>query len=139
MAIMKKPLTKSQYPKTVSGIIDTLEKMRAAKSFYAAIATEFADAERLFEEHVINTFEKSKLEGAKSKTHQLSISRVDVPSPKDWKKIWAHIKKTGETDLVQKRLSSTAVRARWKDNKKVPGVEKFTKIGLSLTKVTKKK
>lgn len=139
MVLLKKPLLKSQYPKNIKGIIDKLAQIQATKEFYTKIAGEFTACERDFEEYVINTFKKSELEGAKSGSLQLSISKRDVPTPKDWKKIWAHIKKTGETDLVQQRLSSTAVRARWKDNKIVPGVDKFTKIGISLTKVKPKK
>jgi hypothetical protein len=139
MPIMKKPLTKSQYPKTIKAIIDKLVEVEAATAHHNKIAKEFSKAQFDFENYIIETFKKTELEGAQGKTHQLKISRSEHPVPKNWPKIYDYIVKNKAFDLLQKRLSSTAVKARWKDKKVVPGIEKFDKLGLSLTKVSPKK
>ena len=40
----------------------------------------------------------------------------------DWDALQKHILATGEFDLLQKRVTVTAVRARWEVGKEVPGV-----------------
>jgi hypothetical protein len=38
-------------------------------------------------------------------------------------------------ELLQKRLSATAIQERWDAGEKIPGVEVFTTVGVSLTKI----
>jgi hypothetical protein len=53
----------------------------------------------------------------------------------DWPKLYAHIKKTGEFELMQRRLGETAVKERWDADKQVPGVGRFTAKKVSCTRV----
>lgn len=41
----------------------------------------------------------------------------------DWTALTKHIKDTGEFDLLQKRVTVTAVRERWEVGKEVPGIK----------------
>ena len=47
-----------------------------------------------------------------------------VGNATDWKKTYAHIKKTGHFELLHKRLSTAALAERWDQGHKVPGVER---------------
>lgn len=87
------------------------------------------------EEEIFNTFDKQSLEGAAGKLARINVSRQEVPTVKNWTALYAHIKKTGEFDLLQRRPSTAACRERWKEGKKVAGVNKFIKLSLSLNKV----
>lgn len=53
----------------------------------------------------------------------------------DWNSLWKHIQKTGEFDLLQKRVTVTAVRQRWEVGKEVPGVAQAQEPEVSITKV----
>ncbi len=58
-----------------------------------------------------------------------------VPQVKDWDKFYAFVKKTGQFDLVQRRLADTAIRERWDNGKEVPGVEAFGAVSVSLNRL----
>jgi len=53
--------------------------------------------------------------------------------PADWRPIYAHIQKTGEFDLLHKRLSQTALRDRDSNNELPDGVQRATIHKLALT------
>lgn len=63
-----------------------------------------------------------------------SVQKTVHPSVKDWNKLYAYIARTKSWDLLQRRMSSTAYRARLEDGKRVAGVESFTKLRIKLTK-----
>lgn len=47
------------------------------------------------------------------------------PTVTDWPKLYAHIAKTGEFDLMQKRVMESAWLARFEDGTVVPGIQSF--------------
>lgn len=53
----------------------------------------------------------------------------------DWAAVQKHILATGEFDLLQKRLTVTAVRERWEVGKDVPGVEQAQEAEVIITRV----
>jgi len=57
----------------------------------------------------------------------------DEPTVTDWPTLYAHIRKTGEFELLERRLGKVAVKERWEDAKQVPGVGKMPVEGLSDT------
>jgi hypothetical protein len=134
----KKPVAlKYKVPAKLGEALDLLWKVRAARQEIAAKAEAEKQQEALIENLILDRFGKSELEGATGKLAKASIKRSDVPtvsSPADWKKLEAHIKRTGEFDILQRRLSVEACRARWAEKRAIPGVQVFNKIGLSLTK-----
>ena len=48
--------------------------------------------------------------------------------------LYAHVKATGEFDLLYKRLNASAVNQRWEDGKVVPGTQPFPVEELSIRK-----
>lgn len=68
-------------------------------------------------------------------THQCIRKVQNEPTPEDWDAIQAHIKETDEWDLMQRRLSTAAVKLRWDEGEEVPGVGAFPVEKLSLTKL----
>ena len=53
----------------------------------------------------------------------------------DWPKLQQHIISTGEFDLLQKRVTITAVRQRWEVGKEVPGVVQTQTFEVTIGKV----
>lgn len=63
-----------------------------------------------------------------------AIVTKSEPTVSDWVKLYAHVKKTGEFDLLYRRANPTAIKERWEQNLKVPGVQAFPTESLSVTK-----
>lgn len=89
-------------------------------------------------EHMINSISKSRDTGASGKIYR--VQRVPdaqciEPKAEDWAATFAYIQQTGRFDLVQKRLSETAVKEMWEAGESVPGVGKIIVPKLSVTKI----
>lgn len=124
-----------KYPKSVGACVDLLYQRRAERLAVQARVEELKADEADLERHIFNTFGKQELRGAKGSVASASIKEDNVPTIEDWDVFFEHVKKTKSWDMLQRRLSTTAVRERWKSNKEVPGVGVFHKMSLSLTKV----
>lgn len=110
-----------EYQREVDG---TLAKMRAN--------------EQALEDHIINTFSKADIEGAKGSLASASITRAVYPKVVDWDKAWAFIVKYKAYDLMERRMAKVAFRERHGAGIAIPGVEPFEKMDLSLTKINGK-
>jgi hypothetical protein len=115
-----------------------LYRLREQRLAIEAQAEEVGKKEARVKEFIINNLPKQEATGARGKVAQVRIEKKDVPTAKDWAKIQAFIKKYDAFDLVQRRLNDTAVKARWAEGKKVPGVEKFSVVTVSCTKLGEK-
>lgn len=124
--------------KKVGEAVDLLDKMRDRRKALAAKVEEMKREEDAMEDQIFAQFSKQELEGARGRRAQASIGRHDYPTAEDWEKTDAYIIKTKSLDLLQRRLSVEAVRERWKDGVDVPGVGKFTKVTLHLSKIKDK-
>ena len=133
----KAPLIK--VPENIGAAVDLLDTLRDERLRIGAELAHVKEKEDFVEAAIFNKFGKQDLEGARGKQAQASISRRESPRIEDDQRFFAYVKRTGQIDLLQRRLSSEAVKERWKAGKEVPGVGKFTKIELSLTKLRSKK
>jgi hypothetical protein len=83
--------------------------------------------------------ESSGQQGMKSRVQVTEAVIPVVETTSDgWAKLYAHIKKTGHFDLLNKALNKTAVQERWEQKKQVPGVGKFHAKKVSVTKLNGK-
>lgn len=132
----KPPKAKLKYavPKKVGAAIDLLYKVRKERKRLISLGEREKEQESMIEEKIFGMFKKSELEGGRGKTAQASIKRSDVPTFDNDRKFFAYVKKTGDFDLLQRRLSVEACRERWAAKKQIPGVGIFTKVSLNLTK-----
>lgn len=120
-------------PKELGAAIDLLFKIREGRRKMQQEVDAVKAQENEIENIIFERFGKSDLEGARGKLAQCSIKRSEVANIDDWEAFEKYVKKTGELDLFQRRISLEAIRERWSDGRAVPGVAKFTKISLSLT------
>lgn len=123
-------------PASVGAAVDFLYATREARKKLERDAKEVKAKETAIETEIFAKFKKGDLEGARGKTAQASISSTDVPTLEDDEAFFTHLRKHPEDlDLLQRRLAVEAARARWAENKTIPGVGTFTAIKLHLTKV----
>lgn len=123
-----------RFPASLGACVDRLllldEKREPIQRQVDELKAEYA----ALEEHLINAFPKDKLDGAIGKRAAAQIDKPEYPTAYDWTKTYAYIKRTGSFDLLQKRLAVEACRARWEIGRDIPGVEKFIKVRLKVTR-----
>jgi hypothetical protein len=121
-------------PKTLGACADELG---GVEDRVAELNKQLEDAKAYrgrLEAHLIEELPASDADGICGKVKRATVVKKRVPTLKDWKKFTAHLKKTGDFDLVQHRLSSEAVKSRWDEGRQVPGVQGITVKKISLTK-----
>ena len=129
MAVTKKIGTKIDHLQNIRLKLDEVDvEIKKHEVKKQKIKEKYVDKE----DEIWNSFTKEELDGAFGKTASVEIKREIFPSVKDWPKFYTYIAKNKAWDMLQKRTSSTAYRDRLKDGKKIPGVEKFTKVTLKL-------
>lgn len=130
-------MTTEESPAKLGEIIDKLYQKRSERLALSkqvdALKAEEADLRRL----VIQRLQDVGLDSGRGTLATASITQDDQASVKDWSALENYILEHKSFDLLQRRVSVTAVRARWENEEVVPGVEKVTLTDLSLTKATK--
>jgi hypothetical protein len=129
-------MAKLKIPKSLGACADLLYDLREKRLAAQKVVDAFATDETALKEHIIENLPKGDT-GASGKHHHISVYTDPVPRIEDPDALYAHIKKTGDFDLLQRRLNNAAVKERWDDpkNKKgVPGVGTFNVVKVSLTK-----
>jgi len=113
---------------------DKLAEIQAKRRAMQKEVDAVADIERALTDHIIANVPKGD-GGAIGKLYKARIVTDDVPTVKDWESFYAFVRKTKRFDFLQKRLSTAAIKELWNAGKVVPGVEAFTTVKVSLTKV----
>jgi hypothetical protein len=125
---------KKALPKTMGACADALFTIRnnrlAAQKQVDAMQAE----ENELKEYIINTLPVSDT-GAAGKLARVTVSTKTIPQVKDWEAFWKGFDKKKDIDLLQRRLNDEAVKERWDNGKKVPGVETFQTKKVSINKV----
>lgn len=126
---------KYKFPKALGACADKLYQLREARLAKQKEALDLETEEKALKEHLINTLPKSQSSGIAGKVARVTVIKKPVPQVKDWDKFYKHIKKTGDFELLQRRLTDTAIKERWENGKTIPGVESFNVVTVSINKV----
>lgn len=92
--------------------------------------------EKAIKKQVMERLGKAANKAISNGDRLFQIVTKDEPtiSAENWPKLYAHIQKTGEFELIERRLSKAAVKERAELGEKVPGVEWYPVDTLSDTK-----
>lgn len=126
---------KFKFPKSLAQCADRLYEVREKRLAEQKKVDEIEAEEKALKEHLINNLPKSEASGVAGKLARVTIVTKVIPQVEDWDKFYAHIKKTNSFDLMQRRVSDTAVKERWDNGKQVPGVKTFNALSVSINKV----
>lgn len=130
------PKTKTvKIPKTLGACADRLYAIKLAIGELNHKSGELEAEAKAIKEHLIATLPKSDAKGVLGKVARVAVTTKQVAAAKDWDEFYKHVIKTKDFSLMQRRLSDAAIRERWDAGKKVPGVEPFTVVSVSVTKV----
>lgn len=114
-------------------VIDKLDDLREVKR---KLGEQIKVAEKDYNDLMAKLQDRLLKEGmdkATGKKATVSISRVVVANVVDWDAVYKFVKKTGNFQLFQRRISDPAFRELAEAKGGVPGLEPFTKVGLNLT------
>lgn len=125
-----------KYPKSMGACADLLFDLRSKRLELDKAAAEAKEAETALINHIIEKLDKEST-GAAGKHHQVRVITKQKPQVKDWPSFYAYVKKNGRFDMLQRRLSETAIMDTLENPKvkSIPGVEMFNAVSVSLTKV----
>lgn len=132
---VQKKRPKFKLPKTLAQCADLAYALRIERLEVQRDAAAIGKEETQVKEHLIQNLPKSNASGVSGKVANAKVVKQQVPQITDKKKLLAYVKKTGDWDLLTIGVNTTAVEERWANKKKVPGVEPFQIIKVSLTKV----
>ncbi len=131
----KEKVVKIKLPKSLAGCADRLYTIRQERYKIQKTVDAIKEEESALTEHLINSLPKSDATGVAGKIARATVESKRVPQATNWDQVWAYIKKNNAWELVQRRLSNEAVKERWDAGKKIPGVEVFNAVTVSLNKV----
>jgi hypothetical protein len=125
---------KGKMPKTLAAVGDLLYTKTQARLEAARELKKAEEEENFLKAYLIDNLGISETDGVVGKLARVTIESRVKPVAEDWPKIYAHIKKTGEFELLQHRLGEKAVEEHWSAKKTIPGVGRFNYKHVSVTK-----
>jgi len=117
---------------TLGSLIDRLEAIREEKRLLAEKEKEVNARFKDLEAMVLERLDKEGMEKATGRKASVSRSHTVVGTLQDWEALTKFIKRTGNFQLFQRRISDPAFRELLESKGSVPGVEAFTKVTLNL-------
>lgn len=130
------PALRKALPKTkLGGLVDEYHDVRELRLAVGKVADALKSYESALQEHIIEHVDADAEGGAVGKNYIGTIVRETIPIVEDWDAFYAHIKKTDGFDMLNKAVNRAAVKARWENNKVVPGVDSMQAKKLSVRKL----
>ena len=117
--------------------IDKLYELRAKRLDAEKAIKAMKSDELALRVTIKRLLDAASLEGGRGQIASTSVNYSIEPAAKDWPAICNFIRENDAFDILQRRLSATAVKDRWESGIIIPGIEKFDTWDLSLTKRSK--
>jgi len=112
-------------PKKIGDCIDVALKARAERRELQEHMDALEKEEKRVKEHIIQTFDKAEIEGAKGKLGSATIVRKTVPKVKDKEAFGKWVAKHKAWDLLYGKAVEEACNLRWEEGLAIDGVDKF--------------
>lgn len=129
--LVEKPGTAKHPAQKADARFTTRERRLALQK----VVDELQAQETALNEWFIENLSKSEATGVAGKLARVQLGSKMIPQVEDWEVFYAHVKKTGEFELLQRRLSETAIKERLEAGKPVPGTKFFHAVTVSCTKI----
>lgn len=122
-------------PSSMGLCADEFARVRAIRLEMDKIVEGVKARETELKEYIIANLSKSDDTGAAGKLYRAQIVTKDIPKAADWPQFHAYVAKTGQFDMLQKRLSDKAVMDRLEQGERLPGIEVMHIPDVSITKI----
>lgn len=127
-----------RFPKSLGDCLARLAKLQKLQDAITVKLKPLIDEETALRDHLIDSFKKDQLDGARGSGIVLAVRRSVKYNIKDWAKFFKAARVAKNQDLFLRQVSQAAVRERLEAGQEVPGVEGFMKLSLSVTADKKK-
>ena len=131
----KEEKPKSTTARKLAAMADEIWSLRESRLALQRQIDEIHEKEREIKAALIAEIPLTGATGVSGKLAAVKVIEKMVPQVADWTELYKHIKKTGSFELLQRRVSETAVRDRWAEDETIPGVDCVEINDLSLSKV----
>lgn len=126
----------------IGGLADLLYELRQLGKVFGTLSAPLddllPDTIKMVEDHFIQTLMVGDSSGVQGMKSRVQVTESVIPVVKDWPTFYAHIKKTGEFELLNRAPNRTSIVERWDAKKQVPGIDKFHAKKVSCTKLSGK-
>lgn len=122
-------------PATLAGCADRLAELKKQRLSYQKLVKNIEREEAFLSSKLKAELKEQGSRGIAGLFSKVAIVDRKIPSVTDWDALHAHIQRTGEFDLMQRRLSDAAVKERWNAGEEVAGIGFFETQTLSITKI----
>lgn len=119
------------------GTLDLALQWREKRAERLALAKQveaLEEVEKALKQKLIENLRKAKNKAVSNGERLFQLVVKDEPTIEDWPAFYKHIQKTGEFELLERRVNRGSVKERWQVGKKVPGVGSIPVETLSDTK-----
>lgn len=120
---------------TLAEKVDKYYTLREARLARQKEVDALQEAENELKADLIRQISKADASGVAGKLARVAVVTKKEPAIKDFDAFMAYVSRRKAWDLLQRRVSASAVKARWEDGKDIPGVEAFPVVTLSLSKL----
>lgn len=120
---------------TTAQAADLLYRLKQARLEADKVAKDLKDRENKLKAYLIAELPQSDAKGVVGQLARATIKSKNVPVVEDWDAFYKHIQATGQFELMQRRVSDSAVKERWDNDETVPGVGYIITKDISLNKV----
>jgi hypothetical protein len=115
-------------------VVDRYHEARGARLSAENLAANLKREENTLKEQIIRVLMESKTTSFGGKKATVKLQEKTKPQVQNWELLYDHIYATHGFDLLQRRLTETAVKARWDDKVEIPGVIAYPIFDLSVSK-----
>lgn len=120
-------------PKEIGACIDLGLRAYAERKKIEEVLKVFDAEYQRIKDHIIDTFEKSEIDGARGKMGSASLVSKDVPKVVDKEAFGKWVAKHEAWDLLYGKAVEEACKTRWEDSIEIGGIEKFHDVKVKLT------
>lgn len=124
-------------PPTTGALIDEMWDWKEEKKVLDAAAKALEEKIKAREQELIERLLADDTDRSSGKKANITLRPSIVPQVGDWDKFYAYIKKNNAFHMLERRPSATACREVFDGppgKNKIPGVEPYEKVSLSVTK-----
>jgi hypothetical protein len=107
--------------------IEEVKTLRNNRLILERQAKMLSEQEKMLAARIIEDMRKFGV----SELNGVSVRHSIVPVITDWSALDSYIRENAAVDLLQKRLTPTAVRLRWEDGIEIPGVDRYEETKLA--------
>lgn len=90
--------------------------------------------EKALQQQVIEALQRARNKSVSNGDRLFQIVTTNEPQVDDWNVLYKHILSTGHFELLHRRINSKAIKERWDEEEKIPGIGSIPVTKLSDTK-----